>query len=124
EAEKLAQARTTLHGKSVTQNTNNLVVATFRHETSRALDPDLHTHAFVMNMTQREDGQWRALKNDELMRNKMHLGDVYKQELALELTKAGYELRYNSKNNTFDMAHFSDEQIRAFSRRSEQIEKG
>nr|WP_244606912.1 hypothetical protein [Escherichia coli] len=29
-------------------------------------------------MTQREDGQWRALKNDELMRNKMHLGDVYK----------------------------------------------
>ncbi|UYA92903.1 relaxase domain-containing protein [Raoultella planticola] len=41
-----------------------------------------------MNMTQREDGQWRALKNDELMRNKMHLGDVYKQELALELTKA------------------------------------
>lgn len=43
-----------------------------------------------MNMTQREDGQWRALKNDELMRNKMHLGDVYKQELALELTKAGY----------------------------------
>lgn len=31
------------------------------------------------------------------MRNKMHLGDVYKQELALELTKAGYELRYNSK---------------------------
>lgn len=124
EAEKLAQARTTRQGKSVTQNTNNLVVATFRHETSRALDPDLHTHAFVMNMTQREDGQWRALKNDELMRNKMHLGDVYKQELALELTKAGYELRYNSKNNTFDMAHFSDEQIRAFSRRSEQIEKG
>lgn len=45
-------------------------------------------------------------QNDELMRNKMHLGDVYKQELALELTKAGYELRYNSKNNTFDMAHF------------------
>ncbi|PAB08413.1 hypothetical protein CDA31_11350, partial [Klebsiella pneumoniae] len=88
-------ARTTRQGKSVTQNTNNLVVATFRHETSRALDPDLHTHAFVMNMTQREDGQWRALKNDELMRNKMHLGDVYKQELALELTKAGYELRYN-----------------------------
>ncbi len=42
----------------------------------------------------------------------------------MELTKAGYELRYNSKNNTFDMAHFSDEQIRAFSRRSEQIEKG
>lgn len=124
EAEKLAQARTTHAGKTITQNTGNLVVASFRHETSRALDPELHTHAFVMNMTQRGDGQWRALKNDELMRAKMHLGDVYKQELALELTKAGYELRYNNKNNTFDMAHFTDEQIRGFSRRSAQIEEG
>lgn len=124
EAEKLAQARTTTAGKALTQNTGNLVVASFRHETSRAMDPELHTHAFVMNMTQREDGQWRALKNDEIMRAKMHLGDVYKQELALGLTKAGYELRYNNKNNTFDMAHFTEEQIKGFSRRSSQIEEG
>lgn len=124
EAEKLAQARTTHAGKTITQNTGNLVVASFRHETSRAFDPELHTHAFVMNMTQRGDGQWRALKNDELMRCKMHLGDVYKQALALELTKAGYQLRYNNKNNTFDMAHFTNEQIRRFSRRSSQIEEG
>lgn len=39
EAEKLAQARTTHAGKTITQNTGNLVVASFRHETSRALDP-------------------------------------------------------------------------------------
>ncbi len=49
---KLAQARTTTR-ETITQNTGNLVVASFRHETSRALDPELHTHAFVMNMTQR-----------------------------------------------------------------------
>ncbi|STU44813.1 Uncharacterised protein [Klebsiella pneumoniae] len=48
------------------------------------------------------------------MRNKMHLGDVYKQELALELTKAGYELRYNSKNNTFDMAIFQTNRFALF----------
>ncbi|WP_181941378.1 relaxase domain-containing protein, partial [Klebsiella pneumoniae] len=42
EAEKLAQARTTHAGKTITQNTGNLVVASFRHETSRALDPELH----------------------------------------------------------------------------------
>ncbi|ECB6713978.1 conjugative relaxase [Salmonella enterica subsp. enterica serovar Hvittingfoss] len=124
EAETLAQARTTHAGKTITNNTGNLVVASFRHETSRALDPELHTHAFVMNMTRREDGQWRALKNDELIRAKMHLGDVYKQELALELTKAGYELRYNNKSNTFDMAHFTDAQVKGFSRRSAQIEAG
>ncbi len=31
--------------ETITQNTGNLVVASFRHETSRALDPELHTHA-------------------------------------------------------------------------------
>ena len=123
EAEKLAQARTTTNGRTQTQNTGNLVVATFRHETSRALDPELHTHAVVLNMTQREDGKWRALKNDELMRSKMHLGDVYKQELAMELANLGYELRFNSKSNTFDLAHFSEQQIKAFSQRSTQIEQ-
>jgi len=122
EAEKYAQARETKKQVTRTENTGNLVVATFRHETSRALDPDLHSHALVMNMTKRADGEWRALKNDQMMLNKMHLGDIYKETLALELTKAGYEIRYNHKSNTFDLAHFSEEQVKAFSSRSAQIE--
>ncbi|HCA1452706.1 TPA: conjugative relaxase [Klebsiella pneumoniae] len=121
EAERLSQARITVNKKTGTENTNNLVVAKFRHETSRALDPDLHTHAFVLNMTQRSDGEWRALKNDGVFNSSMFLGNVYKAELARELEKAGFQLRYE-RNGTFDLAHFSDEQIREFSSRSQQIE--
>lgn len=122
EAERLSMARTTVNGKTTTEHTNNLVVAKFRHETSRALDPDLHTHAFVLNMTQRGDGQWRALTNDGVIKSAAHLGNVYKAELAKELQKQGFELRYD-KNGTFDLAHFSPDQIRQFSQRSQQIEE-
>lgn len=122
EAERLAMARSTIQGKTHIEHTNNLAVGTFRHETSRAKDPDLHTHAFVLNMTQRGDGQWRALTNDGIVNSATHLGNVYKAELAKELQKAGFELRYDRKSNTFDLAHFSEAQIKAFSARSRQIE--
>ena len=36
------------------------VIATFRHDTSRNLDPMLHTHAVVANMVRGTDGKWRT----------------------------------------------------------------
>lgn len=121
EAERLAMARKTEKGKVSIEHTHKLVVGKFRHETSRAMDPDLHTHAFVMNMTQRADGKWRALTNDAMLKSLRHLGNVYKAELAIELEKAGFLLRYD-RNGTFDLAHFTEHQIDQFSIRSQQIE--
>ncbi|WP_427047276.1 MobF family relaxase [Halomonas casei] len=120
EAEKLSLVRSTKDGKTGVQHTNNLTVATFRHETSRAKDPELHTHAFVLNATQKEDGSWRALTNDGIVNSLAHLGNVYKAELAKQLQEIDYQLKVG-KNGTFDLAHFSDQQIDAFSKRSEQI---
>ncbi|MGV7242802.1 MobF family relaxase [Caballeronia sp. M23-90] len=121
EAELLAMARSTVNKKTSVEQTKNLVVAKFRHETSRELDPDLHTHAFVLNMTQRANGQWRALTNDGVIHSLNHLGNVYKAALAKELELAGFVLRYD-RNGTFDLAHFSEHQISEFSARSRQIE--
>ncbi|KLB45371.1 hypothetical protein XEUV329_21910, partial [Xanthomonas euvesicatoria] len=90
EAESLAMARSTANKKTSVEHTGKLVVAKFRHETSRALDPDLHTHAVVLNLTQRADGQWRALTSDGIVKSLRHLGNVYKSELARELEKAGF----------------------------------
>lgn len=122
EAESLAMARSTVAGKTSLEHTNNLTVASFRHETSRELDPQLHTHSFVMNMTQRADGEWRALTNDGIVNSLSHLGNVYKAELAKELQQQGFSLRFD-KAGTFDLAHISPEQIAHYSQRSQQIEK-
>lgn len=121
-AETLAQARTKERGKTRIEDTGNLVVAKFRHETSREQDPQLHTHALVMNITQRADGQWRALKNDKLIKSTMYLGSVYNAELAAELQKLGHTLRFE-KDGNFELAHIDRKQIEGFSQRRAQIDQ-
>lgn len=121
-AEERAQARTKVKGKSSVEDTRNLVVARFRHETSREGDPQLHTHALVLNLTRRRDGAWRALRNDELVKSTRYLGAVYRAELAAELQRAGYRLRH-AREGFFELAHVSRAQLLAFSRRAGSVER-
>lgn len=120
-AETLAQARVKTGGKSAVVDTGNLIVAKFRHETSREQDPQLHTHAVVMNLTRRGDGQWRALRNDNIIKSVSYLGAHYRAELAVRLTQLGYELRHG-RDGTFELAHIDRQQLLAFSERAAAIE--
>ncbi|KLA90033.1 conjugative relaxase [Xanthomonas euvesicatoria pv. euvesicatoria] len=120
-AETLAQARVKTGGKAGVVDTGNLVVAKFRHETSREQDPQLHTHAVVMNLTRRGDGQWRALRNDNIIKSVSYLGAHYRAELAVRLTQLGYELRHG-RDGMFELAHIDRKQRLAFSDRAAAIE--
>src|SRR5512133_1976827 len=121
-AEERAQTRKKVKGESRVEDTRNLVVAKFRHETSREQDPQLHTHALVLNITRRSDGAWRALRNDEIVKATKYLGAVYRAELAAELQDLGYGLRHG-REGTFELAHMERAQVVAFSRRTAQIER-
>lgn len=121
EVETWAQARSKTAGVSRVEATGNLIIAKFRHETTRAQDPELHTHAVLMNLTRRADGEWRALKNDEIIQRTRYLGVLYRAELARTLEQQGHQLRYG-RDGTFELASVSRPQIEAFSRRSAQIE--
>lgn len=120
-AEDRALARRKVDGKARVERSGNLIVGKFRHETSRERDPQLHTHAIVMNLTRRSDGAWRALKNDEILKSLRHLGTVYRAALAAELQEQGFELR-RERDGTFELAHISRDQIAEFSQRARQIE--
>jgi conjugative relaxase-like TrwC/TraI family protein len=122
-AEEKAMARQKVHGKAQVERTSNLIIAKFRHETSRERDPQLHTHAVVMNLTKRADGEWRALKNDEIVKSVKALGAIYRAELAAELQRLGYQIRHE-RGGMFELAHISRAQLAEFSRRAAQIEKG
>lgn len=63
--------------------TGNLVIASFQHGTSRAQDPQLHTHNVIMNATKGEDGAWRSLEPRAIYQLQKQIGAVYRQELAL-----------------------------------------
>ena len=66
---------------------DGLVIATFRHRTSRAGDPQLHTHAVVAN-TARADGRWSALDARGLYRQQKTAGYLYKAALRYELSRS------------------------------------
>jgi len=65
--------------------TEGLAVALFDHRTSRAGDPQLHTHALVINKVRCADGRWRTLDATELFHHKKSAGMIYQAALRNEM---------------------------------------
>ncbi|HEY1857033.1 MobF family relaxase [Acidocella sp.] len=101
--------------------TGNLVIASFQHGTSRALDPQLHSHNIILNMTRDEAGQWRSLEPRAFYQLQKQLGAIYRQELADEVQRLGYSIE-RGKDATFEIAGIGELTVDAFSRRSTAIE--
>ena len=67
-------------------DTQGLTMATFRQTTSRADDPQIHTHVVVSAKVQTDDGRWWALDARYLKRHQRMLGGLYQSVLRSELT--------------------------------------
>ncbi len=103
------------------QTTDNLVIASFRHDTSRAQDPQLHTHNVIMNMTRDAEGNWRSLEPRALYQLQKAIGAVYRQELAVGVRALGYGIE-QGKGSLFEIKGVPAAVIRAFSERAAQVE--
>jgi len=99
-----------------------LVVATFEHGTSRAQDPQLHTHALVMNVCTRADGTTGTIESKPFYRAKMTAGALYRAELAHQL-EARLGLAVERRGPTFEVSEVSSPLIRHFSKRRAEIEE-
>lgn len=133
--EMAAEARLTVGGETLFEKTANLVIAAFTHTSTRDLDPGLHDHLAILNMTERSDGWWRALssraKNDlknishgfrEIVYDNQHyFGLVYSSTLAKEATGMGYDIRVRDKYGNFEIAGVPDELLKSFSKRRQDI---
>ncbi|MDX1952187.1 MAG: MobF family relaxase [Verrucomicrobiota bacterium] len=103
--------------------TGNIVCALFRHDTSRALDPHLHTHCIVFNATHDgSEGRWKALSNFEMLRAQKFAENVYYHELARELRQFGYEIE-NKPRGDFEIRGISNEICSRFAKRHHQIDQ-
>jgi conjugative relaxase-like TrwC/TraI family protein len=97
------------------------VGAAFRHRTSRAGDPQLHTHVLVANMTRAQDGRWSALDGRQLYWQAKTAGTLYQTALRHELRALG--LRFTLRENGLcELADVPRNVLRAFSRRRVEIE--
>ena len=109
-------------GRMVRTGEQKTVAATFRHDTSRNLDPQLHTHAVLANMVKGGDGKWRTMANEALYRRQKLIGMVYRSELARELGGLGYRVEKTHADGRFEIAGVSRSVIEAFSTRRAEIE--
>ena len=74
------------NGSRLHPDSQGLIVAGFRQTTSRADDPQLHTHLVISSKVQTEDGRWLALDARMLKGYQRALGGLYQSVLRAELT--------------------------------------
>jgi conjugative relaxase-like TrwC/TraI family protein len=122
ELERYTQAR--IGNVHAPETTGKFIAATFEHDTARPVEgyaaPQLHTHAVIFNVTERENGETRSLQPHELFVSQRYATAVYRSELALRLEKLGYELE-RGKHGQPEIRGYTKEYLEASSPRREQI---
>lgn len=99
-----------------------LVVATFEHGTSRALEPQLHTHALVLNLAIRPDNTSGSILSKPLYQHKMVAGALYRTEFAYQLRKR-LGLAVEQKKTWFEILGVPKSLTDYFSTRRKEIEQ-
>ena len=122
ELERYTQAR--IGGNNPAETTGRFVAAKFEHDTARPVEgyaaPQLHTHVFIMNMTERENGTIRALQERGMFDTQNYATAVYQSALTYKLRDLGYEIEAG-KSGAPEIKGYSQEYLDASSPRSQQI---
>ncbi|WP_035351376.1 MobF family relaxase [Edaphobacter aggregans] len=122
ELERYTQAR--IGNVHAPETTGKFIAATFEHDTARPVDgyaaPQLHTHAVIFNVTERDNGQTRALQERSLFQSQQYATSVYRSELASRLQDLGYEIE-RGKHGQPEIKGYSQEYLEASSPRRVQI---
>lgn len=93
------------------------ISSAWRHRTSRAGDPQLHTHVVTANMVKTEHGRWVALDSGRLYEHARTGGFLYQAALRRELTnRLGVEWM-RVVNGMADVSGFSRDGLEEFSKR-------
>ncbi len=120
--DKAAVSRQQTDGVRTRVGTQGWAVATFVHRTSRAGDPQLHTHCIVPNVVERADGSFASVDGAVLYTWAKAAGSVYQEQLRRILTDRLGVAWGPDRNGTREMVGFSAAQLRAFSKRTAQID--
>jgi conjugative relaxase-like TrwC/TraI family protein len=120
--ERYTQAR--IGGNHPPETTGKFVAAKFEHDTARPVDgyvaPQLHTHAVVFNVTERDNGQPRAVQPQSLFASQQFATAIYQSELTYRLRQLGYEITAG-RSGAPEIKGYSQEYLDASSPRSQQI---
>lgn len=121
ELEKLAETRVRKAKQNGERVTRSIVAACIRHDTSRELDPHLHSHCVVFNATHDPvEDRWKALQAGGMYRAQKFAESLYFHELSRGLRSLGYQIENNARN--FEIKNVPARVIARFSKRHAQID--
>nr|WP_303652956.1 MobF family relaxase [Paludisphaera mucosa] len=102
-----------------------LLFALFEHGTSRALDPQLHTHALLINLTKHGDGRTTAVDSTYMYHFKMASGALYRAALAENMARLGFDIEQRQLGASlgFEISGMPKELVEEFSKRRAEIEE-
>lgn len=119
--EEHAHCRYRVDGEVWTVDADGLVAAAFRQHTSRAHDPQVHTHLVIVNRVMAPDGRWLALDARTLKHDQRTVSALYAAGLRAELTSR-LGVQWNGvENGQAEMADAPEEVLDAFSQRTKQM---
>ncbi len=125
ELERFAAARIRVGGSQQDRETANVVAGEFLHNSSRALDPQLHTHFTVFNCTFDDtEKRWKALQTSQIFAAIRYATEVYRNDLAGRLHALGYEIvrsqGLRGSNEAFEIKGVSAAVCQRFSKRAKE----
>ncbi|HEY8640428.1 MAG TPA: MobF family relaxase, partial [Solirubrobacterales bacterium] len=109
------------HGGATFVPGNGFIAAAFRHRSSRAGDPQVHTHVLIANATKAKDGRWSRLHHPSIYEQAKTAGYLYEANLRHELSRTLAVRWQEVRNGIAELRGFSDEQLREFSTRRAEI---
>ncbi len=125
ELERFAAARIRVGGSQQDRETANVVAGEFLHNSSRALDPQLHTHFTVFNCTFDDtENRWKALQTSQMFAAIRYATEAYRNDLAGRLHALGYEIvrsqGLRGSNEAFEIKGVSAAVCQRFSKRAKE----
>jgi len=113
-----AHTRYRIGGEVAVVDAAGIVAAAFRQHTSRALDPQLHTHLVIANRVKSPDGRWLALDARLIKRDQQTLSALYHVSLRAELTARLGVRWHQPEHGIAEIADVPDALLAEFSTRT------
>lgn len=122
ELEQFALTRVRVNGAYELRKTGNILISSVMHATSRANDPQLHSHNLVFNVTWDEvEQKFKALEASEIYQQTKFLTEIYRHKLAEKIHTLGYETE--THKNGFEIKGVDQSLREKFSKRSTSIKQ-
>ena len=114
------------HAGEIKEPISKLIFANFMHTTNRNLEPQAHVHCLLANAAKCEDGKFRSISFDKILKNNKFFGQVFRNELAIETKKLGFEITptiLSDGSSSFELSKIDQKLIDGFSTRRQEIEE-